>query len=260
MGKCSLTVALPVISSLGIEAVVLPTAILSAHTVFKGYTFTDTTKDVESILNHFDKMGETFDCIYIGYLGSENQIKIVSDFIDNHRESIIITDPVMGDGGKLYSGFKNNYPEYMRKLCEKSHIILPNLTEASLISSTPFMDYPTTRHIERIADSLCNMSKNVVITGVKENDSIGVYTKKGNTPLTKTISTPLVDRQFHGTGDVFASVFCGLYTLGFSLEESTKQATLFTEKCINATVKDKDSQWYGLRFEECLPYLYNLRK
>ena len=143
MGKCSLTIALPIISSLGIEAVVLPTALLSAHTVFKGYTFKDTTEEMRNTLNHFDSLGEKFDCIYTGYLGSKDQVKIVLDFIKGHKESLIITDPVMGDNGRLYSGFEKDYPEYMLELCNVSDIVIPNLTEACLLTNTPFVESPT---------------------------------------------------------------------------------------------------------------------
>lgn len=229
MGKCSLTVALPIISSIGIEAVVLPTAILSAHTVFEGYTFTDTTKEMKAILNHFDSMGEKFDCIFTGYLGSKEQIKIVSDFIDNHSESIIITDPVMGDNGRLYSGFSNDYPEEMAKLCRKSHIILPNYTEANLLGN------------------VYNLCDNAIVTGVRENDKVATYLNRK-----KIAESTFIDRQFHGAGDVFSSSFAGFYTLGYSIEDSIKKAVNFTEECITHTVRDKDSQWYGLRFEQCL--------
>lgn len=259
MGKCSLTIALPIISSLGIEAVVLPTALLSAHTVFKGYTFKDTTEEMRNTLNHFDSLGEKFDCIYTGYLGSKDQVKIVLDFIKGHKESLIITDPVMGDNGRLYSGFEKDYPEYMLELCNVSDIVIPNLTEACLLTNTPFVESPTESHLERIADTLTNYSKNVIITGVKEENSVAVYSKKGDSNLQKTAKSKLIDRQFHGTGDVFASTFSGFLTMGKDFEESIVLATKFTEMCINHTANDKDSQWYGLRFEECLHYLYEMK-
>ena len=206
MGKCSLTIALPIISSLGIEAVVLPTALLSAHTVFKGYTFKDTTEEMRNTLNHFDSLGEKFDCIYTGYLGSKDQVKIVLDFIKGHKESLIITDPVMGDNGRLYSGFEKDYPEYMLELCNVSDIVIPNLTEACLLTNTPFVESPTESHLERIAGTLS-----------------------------------------------------GFLTMGKDFEESIVLATKFTEICINHTANDKDSQWYGLRFEECLHYLFEMK-
>ena len=261
MGKCSLSVALPVISSLGIEAVVLPTALLSAHTVFKGYTFSDQTEEMKKILNHFDSMGERFDCIYTGYLGSVKQVDIVSDFIDNHPESIIITDPVMGDNGKLYSGFGMDYPLAIARLCKKSDIILPNLTEACLLTNTPYIAKNIgSDYLAKIMNGLSKISKKSVVTGVKEGKDISVYIGEGKGKYCLSSKSPLIDRQFHGTGDTFASAFAGFFTLGLSLEESAKKATEFTQKCIEHTNNDKDSQWYGLRFEECLHHLYDMKR
>ena len=261
MGKCSLTVALPVISSLGIEAVVLPTALLSAHTVFEGYTFSDQTEEMKKILNHFDSMGEKFDCIYTGYLGSVKQVDIVSDFIDNHPESIIITDPVMGDNGKLYSGFGCDYPSVVEKLCKKSDIILPNLTEACLLTNTPYIAKNIgSDYLAKVMDRLSKISKKSVVTGVKEGKDVSVYIGEGKGKYCLSSKSPLIDRQFHGTGDTFASAFAGFFTLGLSLEQSAKKATEFTQMCIEHTNNDKDSQWYGLRFEECLHHLYDMKR
>ena len=261
MGKCSLSVALPIISSLGIEAVVLPTALLSAHTVFSGYTFSDQTEEMKKILNHFDSMGEKFDCIYTGYLGSVKQVDIVSDFIDNHPESIIITDPVMGDNGKLYSGFSMDYPSAIARLCKKSDIILPNLTEACLLTNTPYIAKNIdSDYLAKVMDGLSKISKKSVVTGVKEGKDISVYIGEGKGKYRLSSKSPLINRQFHGTGDTFASAFAGFFTLGLSLEESAKKATEFTQMCIEHTNNDKDSQWYGLRFEECLHHLYDMKR
>ncbi|MCI6652013.1 MAG: pyridoxamine kinase [Ruminococcus sp.] len=261
MGKCSLSVALPIISSLGIEAVVLPTALLSAHTVFSGYTFSDQTEEMKKILNHFDSMGEKFDCIYTGYLGSVKQVDIVSDFIDNHPESIVITDPVMGDNGKLYSGFGCDYPSAVEKLCKRSDIILPNLTEACLLTKTPYIAKNIdSDYLAKVMDGLSKISKKSVVTGVKEGKDISVYIGEGKGKYCLSSKSPLIDRQFHGTGDTFASAFAGFFTLGLSLEQSAKNATEFTQMCIEHTNNDKDSQWYGLRFEECLHHLYDMKR
>ena len=249
MGKCSLTVALPVISSLGIEALALPTALLSTHTVFNGYTFTDTTRQMTDILNHFDTMGEKFDCIFTGYLGSKEQIRIVSDFIDNHSESIIITDPVMGDNGKLYSGFDEDYPKYISELCKKSDIILPNLTEACLLTDTEFSE-----DISIVIEKLKKITKKFAITGVRQNNWVAVYSHSR-----KVAEKKFINRQFHGAGDVFSSTLAGFYTLGNSLNDSIDKAVKFTQECIDHTIVDKDSQWYGLRFEECLHRLYEMK-
>ena len=133
-GKCSLTVALPVISAMGVETAVIPTAVLSTHTTgFTGYTFRDLTADIPQIAAHWKNMGLTFDGIYTGYLGSREQVQIVSDFFDAFRgsETKIVVDPVMGDAGKLYAGFTPDFAGEMRKLCQKADVIVPNLTNDS---------------------------------------------------------------------------------------------------------------------------------
>lgn len=237
----------------------MPTAILSAHTVFEGYTFTDTTKEMENALNHFNAMGEAFDCIYTGYLGSEKQVQIVSDFIDTHPESLIITDPVMGDNGRLYSGFDRNYPAQIINLCRKSDVIIPNLTEACLMTNTPFVERDfSQRYLYDVIESLTELTPNVVVTGVKEQDKVSVYTaKRGGAPVC-TAQSNLIDKQFHGTGDVFAGTLSALLTYGKGLKKSTEIATRFTEMCIVETDSNKDSQWYGLQFEPCLYKLWGM--
>ena len=140
-GKCSLTVALPIISAMGIETAVIPTAVLSTHTGgFKGYTFRDLTGDIPQIASHWEKLGLSFDAIYTGYLGSPDQVQIVSDFFDSFgkEDNFIVVDPVMGDAGKLYAGFTDELVCGMRKLCAKADYIIPNMTEAALLLDIPY--------------------------------------------------------------------------------------------------------------------------
>ncbi len=137
-GKCSLTVALPIISAMGIETAVIPTAVLSTHTGgFTGYTFHDLSGDIKDISKHWQSLGLTFDAIYTGYLGSVDQVQIVSDFFDSFSsdDNFIVVDPVLGDSGHLYAGFTEEFVGEMRKLCEKADYILPNMTEASVMKT-----------------------------------------------------------------------------------------------------------------------------
>lgn len=257
MGKCSLTVALPVISAMGIEAVAMPTAILSAHTVFEGYTFYDTTAQMQEAFSHFDKLGESFDAIYTGYLGSTEQIELVRRFISKHPESLIITDPVMGDNGRLYSGFDRDYPCAIRELCCCSDVLLPNLTEACFIADMPYIaEEFSLDYLTHIAARLSRLSDNSVITGVREQEHIAVYTAHHDQPIKRTAASRLINKQLHGTGDVFASVFAGMMVLGKELTEAASFATEFTEMCILNTVTDPKARWYGLTFEPCLHTLY----
>lgn len=134
VGKCSLTVALPIISAMGVETAIIPTAVLSTHTMFKGFTFRDLTSDIEPIMEHWKKEGFKFDAIYTGYLGSFEQIELMHRLIKEFRgpDTKVIVDPCMADNGKLYPGFTPEFAKAMAGLCAEADIIVPNLTEASL--------------------------------------------------------------------------------------------------------------------------------
>ena len=135
LGKCSLTVALPIISAMGVETTIIPTAVLSTHTMFQGFTFRDLTDDMDPIKDHWKKEGFKFDAIYTGYLGSERQINIVADYFDTFKSegTVIVMDPAMAHNGKLDPGFDNNCAKNMASLCAKADIILPNISEACLM-------------------------------------------------------------------------------------------------------------------------------
>ena len=141
VGKCSLTVALPIISAFGIETSILPTAVLSTHTMFKGFTFRDLTCDMEPISEHWKKENITFDALYTGYLGSFDQLDICAKMFDDYKtdNNFILVDPVMADNGKLYPGFSQEFADSMAKLCGKADIIVPNLTEASFMLHQPYV-------------------------------------------------------------------------------------------------------------------------
>ena len=147
VGKCSLTVALPIISAFGIETAILPTAVLSTHTMFKNFTFKDLTDELEKISDHWKKEQIGFDAIYTGYLGSFEQIDLVCEIVNILRDenTLVIVDPVMADNGKLYPGFTEEFAKEMAKLCSKADIILPNMTEASFMLGIP---YPGTDYDE----------------------------------------------------------------------------------------------------------------
>ena len=141
VGKCSLTVALPIISAFGVETSVIPTAVLSTHTAFKNFTFCDLTDEIEKISNAWQKENISFDAIYTGYLGSSKQISIISELFKTFKtkDNFILVDPVMGDNGKLYSGFDQTFADEMALLCKNADVIVPNLTEASFMLHTPYI-------------------------------------------------------------------------------------------------------------------------
>lgn len=258
-GKCSLTVALPLISACGVEACPIPTAVLSTHTGgFEGFTIHDLTDEITPIADHWKKLDLHFDGIYTGYLGSPEQLKIVSDFIDNFKKdnTIVFIDPVMGDHGKLYAGFDESFAKKMVSLVGKADIIAPNLTEVSYLLGEEYREDFT---VEEIKDMLIRLSElgseTVIITGVRRGDSLGVmaYESSKNT-FTEYFRERIPD-TFHGTGDVFASVCSSALVKGFSVEEAIILATDFVVECICHTAEDKQNHWYSVKFEECIPSL-----
>jgi len=261
IGKCSLTVALPIISAMGVEAAVVPTAVLSTHTAFKGFTFRDLTSDIKPISEHWKQEKLGFDAIYTGYLGSFEQLEIVSEFFDDFKtaDNMIIVDPVMGDFGKLYPGFTQEFADKMAELCGKADIIVPNMTEASFMLGLEYKENYDEAYVKAILKKLCEKgAKKAVLTGINYVEGkIGVMCYDSQTDSYFTYFQDKVNASYHGTGDVFASTLTGALAKEFSFEDSLKIAVDYTVECIKATNEDKNSRWYGVNFEETIPYLIN---
>lgn len=257
-GKCSLTVALPIISAMGIETAVIPTAVLSTHTGegFSGYTFRDLTSDIPDISDHWKKLGLKFNAVYTGYLGSPEQVQIVSDLFDDFGtdDNFIVVDPVLGDGGKLYAGFTDDFVKKMTKLCSKADFILPNLTEASFMLGIPYAEEYDEEYIHDVLKKLSALGCSTpVITGVHFGDGKqGAVAYDSKTDTFCSAFGDNVDHRFHGTGDIFASVFTGAVTLGKGLQQALDIAVKFTRDCIEETIPHLDEMWYGSCFELCL--------
>ena len=165
-GKCSLTVAHPILCAMGLETAVIPTAVLSTHTYqFKDYTFRDLTSDIPAIATHWKSLNLQFNGIYTGYLGSTEQVQIVSDFFDTFRNehTSIIVDPVMGDAGKLYAGFTADFVQKMKALCKKADIIAPNMTEAALLLDRPYRTDYTEAEIQELLKKLTDLGAPTVV-------------------------------------------------------------------------------------------------
>lgn len=265
VGKCSLTVALPIISAMGVETSIVPTAVLSTHTMFKGFTFRDLTDDMLPILEHWKKEGFKFDAIYTGYLGSLRQIDIVKEYFDSLKgeNTAIIVDPAMADNGKLYVGFDEAFAKEMLNLCTKADITLPNISEAALMLGE---EYPGEEANEDVVRDLLTKLVNAgckfpVITGVTlDNGSFGFIGLNGENGEFISYGTTKVPYKSHGTGDVYASAFTGALTLGKSVHSALKIATDFTAASIRNTYEDPDSVNYAVNFEAEIPYLLNLLK
>lgn len=263
-GKCSLTVALPIISAMGIETAVIPTAVLSTHTGgFTGYTFHDLSDDISDISNHWKNLGLQFDAIYTGYLGSVSQVQIMSDFFDDFgkNDNFIVVDPVLGDSGKLYAGFTDNFISEMRKLCAKADYILPNMTEASFLLDIPYIencDEDSAREVlYRLAELGC---KTPILTGVRKGNLHGASAYDSEKDEFYFSYSKHIDRHLHGTGDIFASVFTGAVTLGKSLQQALDIAVKYISDCIEVTMPCLDEMWYGNCFELCLDKLIDYTK
>lgn len=262
-GKCSITAALPVISALGIETVVLPTAVLSTHTgEFSNYTFHPLQSEFSHISAHWKSLGIEFDAIYVGYIGSLELIRAVSDFIDEFKKdaTIVFIDPAMADNGNFYSGLDEGYASALSSLCKKADIISPNMTEAMILSGLNPEDYKKEANIKSIAENLSSICQNVIITGVHNKDTISTVSYERKTENITFADKPLYDGVFYGAGDLFASAFIGMYTNGISLDKAVTKASAFVNDCIIKTLDEREKYWYGLKFEQSLDFLMNCCK
>ena len=258
-GKCSLTVALPILSAAGIETSALPTAILSTHTGgISGYTYHDLTEDMRPVMKHWKSLDIKFDAIYTGFLGSFEQLDIVKEFFDAFRQedNLILVDPVMGDNGELYTVFTREFAIGMRMLCQKADIIVPNLTESALLLDEPFHPGPYTHaYIESLLRKLGALGpQKVVLTGVYfKEDELGAATYDRTTDTIDYVFTQKIPGYYHGTGDVFASALLSALLNDFSLIDAAAIAVHFTTDSIRRTYKAKTDYRFGVNFEQSFP-------
>lgn len=260
IGQCSLTVALPIISACGVETIVLPSAVLSSHTGgFQGFTFRDLTEDIPKIRKHWTKEGLRFDCLYTGYLGSTRQISYVMELMETvlAEGAMKIIDPAMADNGRLYQGFDEAYVKEMARLCSRADIVLPNLTEAAMMTG---ISYHPERQDETYIVSLVRAmadlgARKVVLKGVAfREDRLGVAIYDADSGEVSYYFTERMAKNSHGTGDCFAASFTGALMQGCSVAEAAAIAADFVLLCMKKTMDDP-SHWYGVKFEKALPML-----
>ncbi len=258
VGRCSLTVALPIISAAGVEAGVLPTAVLSTHTAFPKFTFCDLTPEIEKISETFSELDIGFDAIYTGYLGSFEQLRLVSELIDRNggKDCAVIIDPAMADHGKLYHGFTPEFAKAMAGLCGKADLIIPNLTEASFMLDIPYTEQYDEQYIKDVLKKLCALgAKRAAITGVSlEGGKLGVYAYDSLTDEYFSYFNTHLPVAYHGTGDIYASATVGAIMRGHSVNSALAVAVDYTLECIKLTMEDEDRRTYGVNFEQALPY------
>ncbi len=250
VGQCSLTVALPVLSAYGVETCVLPTAVLSNHTMFKSWSYLDITPEIPNIFGYWRENGFKFDAFLLGYLGKKELMnlaeKCFSDF--SAPGAVRIIDPAFGDNGKLYGGFDGNYVLAMRDLVRLADVIVPNITEVCYMTGLDYMEKYDKSYIETAMGEMKKYTKGaIIITGVELEGKIGEAIYDGGE--IRYVLSELLPKRLHGTGDIFASVFAATYLNGGSLDESCRAAGEFVADCIRNT---SDEHFYGAEFEKVL--------
>lgn len=259
VGKCSLTVALPIISAMGVEAAILPTAVLSTHTMFQNFVVQDLTNQVKPFSNHWKNENIVFDALYTGYLGSFEQIDLMKELFATFKtqDNFTFVDPAMADNGKLYPAFDEAFAKYMSTLCAQADIIVPNITEACYMTGT---EYKTEYDESYVKDLLLKLSalgtKLCILTGVSfEEGSTGVMGYDSETKEFYYYKHTKLPVSFHGTGDIFSSTCLGALVRGMSWKEAVQVAADYTAECIRITLEDPSKPWYGVNFEQAIPYL-----
>lgn len=253
LGKCSLSVALPVLSAMGCTCTPLPTAVLSSHTAFPAPHVRSLTEDIAPTVSHWKTTGVQFDAVSVGYLSDPGQISEIEAILDSFS-GIKIIDPAMGDHGKLYSGLTPEHIPAMAQLCRKGNILLPNVTEAALLTGLPYRSQPNPAYCRELLNGLLSFGADaVILTGACTEPGKTGFACKTKDAEEFFYQTESLSGQHHGTGDLFAAVFTGAIALGKPLVEAATVAAGFVETVIRATPEVSP---FGVNFESCLPWLW----
>lgn len=256
-GRCSIAVALPIISTLKIQCCPLPTSIFSNHTGFDSFFFDDYTDKMPQYINEWKKLGLQFDGITSGFLGSKKQIEIVTQFFKDFKtkENIIIVDPVMGDYGKIYATYTKEMCEEMKKLVQYADIITPNITELCILTDTPYQEKWKISELEKMTEELAEKGpEKIVVTGIMQKEFIANFCyEKGKSP--KILRCHRVGTQRSGTGDVFSSIIAADAVNQVPFDKSVKKASNFIKKCILKSIEMDIPVTDGVCFEELLQTL-----
>lgn len=256
-GRCSIAVELPIISALKVQCCPVPTSIFSNHTGFESFFFDDYTDKMESYIAEWDKLGLEFNGICTGFLGSQRQIQIVEGFLKRFKnsENITIIDPVMGDYGKMYTTYTEETCREMKRLVEYADILTPNLTEACILTDTPYHDSWTKIELTGLCEQLSGRGPaKIVITGIKQGKYVAnfCYEKGGEGYF---IKTERVGTSRSGTGDIFTSIIAADAVNGVDFHTSVKKASSFIKKCILKSMEMDIPITDGVCFEELLTAL-----
>lgn len=262
LGKCSLTIALPVISALGVETVILPTAVLSTHTMFKNFTCKDLSDQLGPITDHWKSEEVRFDAIYTGYLGTIEQIEQIKSIFRKFKDdgTLIFVDPVMADNGKLYPAFDMNYAKENAKLCGEADIIVPNITEASFMTGIEYKEEYDIGYVKELLAGLVDLGAGIsVLTGVSlEKGKTGVMGYDRSTGEYFSYQNRRIDASYHGTGDLFSSTCVGEILRGKKYSDAFRIAADYTAHTIEVTLENSEKPWYGVDFETTIPELLRM--
>ena len=259
LGRCSQTVALPVVSAMGVECAILPTAVLSAHTSFPGFVCTDLTEQLLPAARHWKAQGVHFDALYTGYLASERQVAVVLELLEllAEEDTLLFVDPAMADHGRLYAGFGEHFPARMAQVVARAQITVPNITEACLMTGMDYRETYDEAYIRQLLKGVAALgAEKVVLTGVSfEKDAIGFMSYDGATGCYDHYFNRREPQAYHGTGDIFSATAVSGIMRGLSLRDAFRLAVDFTLQCIQVTRTDPQAAWYGVEFERALPWL-----
>lgn len=259
-GRCALNVTIPVMSAIGVRVLSVPTAVLSNHTGFSEYYFSDLTGGMREYFDAWEKLGLSYDGIYSGFLGSEEQADIISGFIEKNRKenTYLFVDPAMGDDGKLYPTCTDGLVRKMRGLCATADIITPNLTEACFLAECDYGEMKSAS-LEKISDLALHLTQcgaaRVIITGVYRGDKVLNVVCDSVRGEIFTTSSKCVAGQFCGTGDLFASILFGESLKGKTLRTAVKKASDTVARAAKFSEALGVSKVDGIAFE---PFLKRL--
>ena len=254
VGRCSLTVALPVLSAMGFETSILPTSILSTHTGgFEGYTYRDLSADMNPVADHWRALGLRFDAIFTGWLGTHRHVENLAHLLEAVGQGAeLIADPVMGDNGRLYATLDGDYVDAMRRFCGRAELLLPNITEAAILTGTEY-PYPGYNRawVADMLKRLIDLGPRVaVLTGVSlQPGRIGAAAMDRYAGRMICYDDAFIPGMWHGAGDVFASALIGAHLLGTPLDKALRLAVRFTARCIRRTRDAGTDERLGLQFE-----------
>ena len=261
VGRVSLTVVIPILSTMGFDVCPLPTAILSNHTQYENFTFLDLTDEMPAIIDHWEKLGVDFEAIYTGYLGSPRQIRIVADFIERFRtpDTLVVVDPVLGDNGRLYNKITDEMVSEMLTLAARADVLTPNLTELFALLNEPFRSECTGDELKAAITELTNSGPDtVIITGVPvqgKPNLTSVIARSRTDGRTWKVTCPYLPAHYPGTGDAFTSVITGSLLQGDSLPIALDRAAQFILQWIRATFGYQTDNREGILLERVLQNL-----